>query len=124
MIREHMQHEPDVLVNVTNDAWYGDSYEPLIHLALAGFRAVENRRYLVRSTQTGISAFVDPLGRFVEPTATYERASIMSEVVPLSGRTLYSRLGDWPGMLCAMVAVYWIRRRLRDFGRWLVRRRS
>jgi apolipoprotein N-acyltransferase len=52
-----------VLVNLTNDSWYGDSHEPLIHLALASFRAIETRRALIRATNTGISALVDPLGR-------------------------------------------------------------
>ncbi|MFP6685026.1 MAG: apolipoprotein N-acyltransferase, partial [Polyangiaceae bacterium] len=52
--------DPDLLVNITNDAWFGDTTEPWIHLALAKFRTVEHRRYLVRVTNSGVSAIVDP----------------------------------------------------------------
>jgi apolipoprotein N-acyltransferase len=59
-----------VLVNLTNDSWFGDSHEPLIHLALASFRAIETRRALIRSTNTGISALVDPVGRIPRGAAS------------------------------------------------------
>ena len=94
-----MEHEPDILVNITNDAWFGDTHEPIIHLALATFRAVEQRRFLARSTNTGISAFVDPAGRIISQTPTFERANLMAELKPLQGTTLYQRLGDWPGVV-------------------------
>ena len=58
-----------MLVNITNDAWYGHSSAPVQSLAMAVLRAVENRRALVRSANTGISAFVDPLGRISGETA-------------------------------------------------------
>src|ERR1041385_6942176 len=63
-INKMMRADPaDLLVNITNDAWFGDSTEPWIHLALSKFRAIEQRRFLARSTNSGVSAIVDPAGR-------------------------------------------------------------
>jgi apolipoprotein N-acyltransferase len=69
---------PEMIVNVTNDAWFGDTTEPWIHLALAEMRAVEHRRYLIRSTNSGVSAVVDPVGRVI--------AHSEARPVPSSGR--------------------------------------
>jgi apolipoprotein N-acyltransferase len=101
-----------VLVNLTNDSWYGDSHEPLIHLALATFRAIETRRALIRSTNTGISALVDPLGRIVARTGQW-RQEVLVGTVPViegGGSTVYLRAGDvvswlaWIGVLAGVVA--------------------
>lgn len=88
---------PDLMVNVTNDSWYGDTVEPLEHLALASFRTVEHRRALVRSTNTGISALVDPVGRVVAKTRTYREELLVGEVPKMSGTTVYEALGDVAG---------------------------
>jgi len=84
------------LVNVTNDSWYGDTHEPLIHLVLASFRSIETRRYLIRSTNTGISAIVDNRGKLVLKTAQWERASSVFEVpiIQTHSSTIYMMLGD------------------------------
>ncbi len=91
------EDEPHLLVNVTNDAWFGDTQEPWIHLALAEMRAVEHHRYVIRATNTGISAVIDPLGRVVAHTETFERASLRSEVRMMEGWTPFRSLGNWPG---------------------------
>jgi apolipoprotein N-acyltransferase len=108
-VRTVMDHEPQVLVNVTNDAWFGKSREPRIHLALALFRTVEHRRYLVRSTNTGISAFIDPAGRILSESPIFARANLVEEVAPLSGRTIYGVLGDWLGLVCLIAVLWWAR---------------
>jgi apolipoprotein N-acyltransferase len=104
-----MAHQPDVLVNITNDAWFGKTREPLIHLALATFRAVEQRRFLVRATNTGISAIVDPAGRILERSPVFARANLVGDVTPMSGLTLYARFGDWVGVLCLVSVLFWMR---------------
>ncbi|HSI03094.1 MAG TPA: apolipoprotein N-acyltransferase, partial [Myxococcota bacterium] len=104
-----MESEPDVLVNITNDAWFGASREPLIHLAMAIFRSIEHRRFLARSTNTGISAFVDPAGRILDETPVFARANTMHDVAALQGRTIYSRIGDLAGWLCLALVLYWFR---------------
>jgi len=90
---------PHAMVNVTNDSWYGP-VEPHIHLALATFRSIEHRRWLIRSTATGISAFVDAAGR-VRQQSGFETEEILVEDVPMieGGPTVYGVLGDWPGWL-------------------------
>ena len=84
----------NLLVNITNDAWYGHSSAPYQHFSIALFRAVENRRALIRSANTGISGFVDPAGRIIEPTALFADAAIAQRVPLISRYSLYTHLGD------------------------------
>ncbi len=102
-----MESQPDVLVNITNDAWFGASREPTIHLAMATFRSIEHRRFMARSTNTGISAFIDPAGRILEQTPVFARANTVHEVASLQVRTIYSRIGDLLGWLCLALVLYW-----------------
>jgi apolipoprotein N-acyltransferase len=97
--------EPHLLVTLANDAWFGDSQEPWIHLALARLRAVEHRRFLVRATNSGMSAIVDPAGRIVASTDAMTRATLRAVVYPLAGNTVYGRFGDWPGWISAAIVI-------------------
>ncbi|HVR21597.1 MAG TPA: apolipoprotein N-acyltransferase, partial [Polyangiaceae bacterium] len=97
---------PDLLVNLTNDAWFGDTTEPWIHLALAKLRAVEHRRYFVRSTNSGVSAIIDPVGRVVAHTDTFHARALAHTVAWLRGSTLYEVLGDVPFWLVSLAAAY------------------
>ncbi len=99
------QGRPHLLVTLANDAWFGRSHEPWLHLALAQLRAVEHRRFLVRATNSGVSAIVDPSGRVVTRTGLLTRENLRAVVHPLDGRTVYARLGDWPGWLSAAIVV-------------------
>jgi apolipoprotein N-acyltransferase len=92
---------PSLLVMLANDAWFGDSHEPWIHLAVARMRAVEHHRYVVRATNSGVSAFVDPAGRLLARSELLARQNLRGTVRALEGETLYGRLGDWPGWLAA-----------------------
>jgi apolipoprotein N-acyltransferase len=91
----------NLIVSLANDGWFGDSHEPWLHLALARLRAVEQRRYLVRATNSGISAVIDPAGRVVARTGLLARESLRGAVRAHGETTLYARLGDWPGWLAA-----------------------
>ncbi|MBI5886483.1 MAG: apolipoprotein N-acyltransferase [Deltaproteobacteria bacterium] len=85
----------EILVNITNDAWFGRSSAPYQHMGMSAVRAVENRTWLVRSANTGISAFVDPAGRIVKKTALFEKAVITADVGLRSGpQTFYTRFTD------------------------------
>ncbi len=90
---------PDLIVTLANDAWFGDSQEPWLHLGLARLRAIEQRRYVVRATNSGVSAVIDPAGRIVAATGLLTRESLRAVVHPLDGETVYARWGDWPGWL-------------------------
>ena len=85
-----------LLVIITNDAWFGRTSAAYQHFSMAVLRAVENRRFLARSANTGISGFIDPCGRVLSTTPLYEDAAPVAEVGLMQGRTLYSRWGDWP----------------------------
>jgi apolipoprotein N-acyltransferase len=111
------ESDPHLLVNVTNDAWFGDTNEPWQHLALAKFRAVEHHRYFVRSTNSGVSAIIDPVGRVIGNTGVFTEETLSGEVRMMTGHTVYQYLGNWPGWLGLAACVWfgWIRRR--DRGR-------
>jgi len=97
-----VEARPQLLVTLANDAWFGDSQEPRLHLALARLRAIEHRRFLVRSTNSGISALVDPAGRVLSRTRVLSRENLRGTVAWLDGETPYDRLGDWPGPAAAV----------------------
>lgn len=104
---------PDVMINLSNDSWYGKSTEPMEHLALASFRSIEHRRSLVRSTNTGISAFVDPVGRIVTRSGIWTRETLIGRVAIMKqGPTVYALLGDWIGWVCALFSLAGIGRAL------------
>ena len=101
VVRAH----PHLLVTLANDAWFGDSQEPWIHLALSRLRAVEHRRFLLRSTNSGISAVIDPTGRLVARTRLLAPDDLRAVVSLLEGETIYDRAGDWPGWLAAIIVL-------------------
>jgi apolipoprotein N-acyltransferase len=94
----------NLMVNVTVDAWYGDSSEQSQHLMLAAAQSALNGLPLVRATTTGISAFVDARGVITAQAGNYTREVLVGEVRPLRVPSLYSRLGDWFGWLCVVVS--------------------
>ncbi len=104
MMRER---EPHVLVNVTNDAWFGDTAEPHQHFALSVFRAVEQRRELVRSVNTGVSGHVTAAGEVLAYTPTFREAAFVADVVPYAGRTVYGFVGDAPGYAALGALAAW-----------------
>jgi apolipoprotein N-acyltransferase len=97
---EVMALEPDILINITNDAWFGRTGEPYLHMILATMRAVEHRRTLIRSTNTGVSVVVDPVGRILQQTSVDDAEILVADVPLMKGRTLYSRIGEVFGHGC------------------------
>jgi apolipoprotein N-acyltransferase len=81
----------ELLVNLTYDTWFGRSAAPHEHHLIAAFRAIENRRYLVRATNTGLTAVVDPLGRTIARLPTFTEGTVAARVTLLGERTLYAR---------------------------------
>ncbi len=105
--------DPELLVNITNDAWFGKTSEPWEHFALAKLRAVEHHRFLVRATNSGVSGFIDPVGRVLGNTEVRdvengEGASgdlLVGDVRYLRSSTLYELVGDSPIWLAALVVL-------------------
>lgn len=95
LARAHALQGANVLVNLTNDAWFGPTSAPYQHLAMTVFRAVESRLPVVRAANTGISAFIEPTGRIKKSTELFEKAAISADVYPSSNpTTFYTRHGD------------------------------
>ena len=107
LIGDSVRAGAEVLVNVANDGWLDGGYGVASrqHFAMATFRAVESRRYLVRAATTGISGIVDPYGRVVATTEPGQAAVLTARVEPRRDLTPYARLGDVFAVACALVAV-------------------
>jgi len=103
--RAAVKNGADILINITNDAWFGRTAAPYQHLSMTIFRAVENRKALVRCANTGISCFVGPSGRIFSPTPLYSDEVVTREVpVMKTEPTLYTRYGDFFAILCTVTA--------------------
>jgi len=93
--RAQVKKGASILVNITNDAWYGMSSAPYQHLSMSLFRAVENRRPMIRAANTGFSAFIDSNGRIIAKGDLFDEEVLMSEVKVKDGNlTFYCRYGD------------------------------
>lgn len=105
----------DIIVNITNDAWFGQSWAPMQHFSMAVFRAVENRRVVVRAANTGISGFIGPAGRIIAASGLFETDVLIREVPDMKGhRTFYTMHGDLLPLMCIIffiLSVFCIERR-------------
>jgi apolipoprotein N-acyltransferase len=102
LVRRVARHA-DFLVNITNDAWFGKSAAPHQHLAMAAVRAAENRRWMLRAANTGISALIDPAGRVRRATPLEVRTVLLGSLAPRSDTTLYARTGDLLAWACVIL---------------------
>ena len=85
----------ELLVNITNDAWFGKTSAPYQHFSMSIFRAIETRLYLVRSANTGISAIIDPTGKIVKRTDLFKNDEISGNIKFIKTPTVYAKYGDW-----------------------------
>jgi apolipoprotein N-acyltransferase len=90
----------NLLVNITNDAWFGRSGAPYQHLSMAVLRAVENRLPMARCANTGISALIDRDGQILQTTRLFEEATLIGTLTLGEGKTIYNRFGDWFAWSC------------------------
>ena len=104
-IRQLAANGAEVFVNISNDGWYGDSGAYAQHLKQARMRAVENDRWLLRDTNTGVTASVDPYGRVVSSIPRKVRATLDAPHAITNVTTFYTRHGDWFAYLCAIISV-------------------
>jgi len=96
LARASVRNGAQLLINITNDAWFGRTSAAYQHFSMAVLRSVENRRFLVRAANTGISGFIDPGGRVLATSELYEDDTLTAGISMMTTRTLYSRWGDWP----------------------------
>ncbi len=105
LARQAVQQGAALLVNLTNNAWFGPTYAPYQHRLLAAFRAIENRVYLIRTTNTGLSSMIDPVGHEHAILPTDQPGVRAHTIQPLRIPTIYTRYGDWFAQLCSAVAL-------------------
>jgi len=103
--RAMARNNASLLINITNDAWFGKTSGPYQHFSMTVFRAVENRRALVRSANTGISGFIDPAGRVLASTPLLQDAVLARSIPLLKTKTVYTRIGDLFAQVCFALAL-------------------
>ncbi len=99
-VRQFTANGAELLINISNDGWFGRSSAPAQHLMMARVRAVESRRWLLRDTNNGFTAAIDPYGRIVASLPTDVRAELDAPYAFRSDLTPYARFGDWFSWLC------------------------
>jgi apolipoprotein N-acyltransferase len=103
-VRQFAVQGAQVLVNISNDGWYGDSGAWKQHLQQTEMRAIENDRWVLLATNTGLTAAIDPAGRVVAQLPRKERSVLVAPYALISGTTFYTRHGDWFAYLCAIIS--------------------
>jgi apolipoprotein N-acyltransferase len=104
-VRQFARNGAQLFVNVSNDGWYGEGGAPWQHLNMARMRAVENARWLLRDTNNGITAVIDPLGRVVAEAPRNQRMQLQAAYSLVDTTTFYTRHGDWFPLLCAIITL-------------------
>ncbi|MGE5248078.1 MAG: apolipoprotein N-acyltransferase, partial [Verrucomicrobiota bacterium] len=105
ILREGVREGATWLVNVTNDAWFGDTVAPLQHLAMARMRCVELRRPMVRAANSGISAVIDSRGGIVGSEGLFRKGIVVARIHPGNRETLYAKTGEIFGLSCIIISV-------------------
>ena len=104
-VRQFTKLGADVLINISDDGWYGDTSAPWQHLNIARMRAIENDRWLLRDTNSGITAVIDPYGRVTQSSPRHTQTSLFAHFNYISRQTFYTRHGDLFAWLCAIIAI-------------------
>jgi len=99
-----------LIINVSNDAWFGDSIAPHQHLQIARVRASEVGRFVVRATNNGVSAFIGPRGEILQTAPQFRYATLTMDVLPMGGNTPYAVAGNWPVITIAFLLLGWFAR--------------
>ncbi len=105
LFRKFINPQTDFMINITNDAWYGKTSAPYQHFSMAVFRAIENGRGIVRVANTGISGFIDPVGRIVIATPLFSRTALVKKFPLTKISTFYSLFGDFFSQSCVILTV-------------------
>jgi apolipoprotein N-acyltransferase len=103
LVRQFVEKGSQLIVNLTNDGWYGRSVAPYQHLEIARWRAVENRRYLLRATNSGFSAVIEPTGNIQSATGLMQEGICEGRFAFIAEKTIYTRYGDVLVFLCAII---------------------
>ena len=104
-VRQFARLGAEVLVNISDDGWYGDTSAPWQHLNMARMRAIENRRWILRDTNTGVTAVIDPYGRVRQSIPRHQTDALPAEFAFRDDITFYTAHGDVFAWLCAILSL-------------------
>jgi apolipoprotein N-acyltransferase len=105
-VRQNIK-DSEFMLTISNDSWFGASIGPLQHLEMAQMRAAENRRYMIRGTNNGISAVIDEHGQITDQTEQFVKATLYSKIKLFQGETPFMNYGTWPvGLLSALSILF------------------
>ena len=104
--RMYKKRSAELLVNITNDAWFGTTSAPFQHFSMAIFRAVETRLYLVRSANTGISGIIDPSGKIIAKTNIFHEDALKGYIKFVKIPTFYAEYGDLLVIICFVLIIF------------------
>jgi apolipoprotein N-acyltransferase len=104
-VREFAKNGAEVFVNISDDGWYGDTSAPWQHLNMARMRAIENRRWILRDTNNGVTAVIDPNGTVRQSIARHTVSALVAQFGYNSETTFYTRYGDVFAWLCAILSI-------------------
>ncbi|MCX7724477.1 MAG: apolipoprotein N-acyltransferase [Thermodesulfovibrio sp.] len=108
------------IVNITNDAWFGTTSGPYQHFSMAVFRAIENRKPLIRAANSGISGFIDSYGRIINKTKLFERTYLVEDIQGNEKISFYTKYGDLFAYICIILSLIFIIGNLKVGGKkWL-----
>ena len=117
LARDYVREGSQLLINITNDAWFGRSSAPAQHLAMTRFRALENRIWVARAANTGISALIAPSGRLTLETPIFETLAVSGTVGLGAQPTIYTRFGDLLPIFCLLLGLAGLVQTRRRYGR-------
>jgi apolipoprotein N-acyltransferase len=104
-VRQFAHDGAQVFINISNDGWFGPTGAPGQHLNMARMRAIENRRWLLRATNTGITSVIDPFGRVVATAPRNQLVALNAPYALINDTTFYTRYGDWFAYACAIITI-------------------
>ena len=104
--RMYKNQSAELLVNITNDAWFGVTSAPFQHFTMSLFRAVETRLYVVRAANTGISGIIDPRGKIVAQTNIFEAQALKGNIKYLNIYSFYAKHGDILVIICFGIIIF------------------
>jgi apolipoprotein N-acyltransferase len=98
----------NLIINISNDAWFGHTASPYQHFSMAVFRAVENKRALVRCANSGISGIIDPCGRILSQSQLFDTTTIIDNIPIIQDfKSIYSKWGDWFAVGSVLISLLW-----------------
>jgi apolipoprotein N-acyltransferase len=103
LVKDQVKNGANIIINLTNDAWFGKTAGPHQHLAISVLRAVENKRTVARCANTGISAHILPTGEIISKTGLFETKTIIENVPLIEEKTIYTKYGDFFAYTCTFV---------------------